>query len=143
MRHYFHIQNKGKKMKKILSGSEEEKKEVLGEGLNQEKSSSAKLNNLVRYDSPSLSTLENTPFADALGEALGMGLSTSVDITEGDNVHIETSFGEYVIRGTIILIEDMHVTLDTGWSWEETEGIRNISNGTETHIIKSIGVIHA
>jgi hypothetical protein len=41
------------------------------------------------------------------------------------------------------LIEDMHVTLDTGWSWEETEGIRNISNGTETHIIKSIGVIHA
>ena len=143
MRHYFHIQNKGKKMKKILSGSEEEKKEVLGEGLNQEKSSSAKLNNLVRYDSPSLSTLENTPFADALGEALGMGLTSSVDTTEGDNVHIETSFGEYVIRGTIILIEDMHVTLDTGWSWEETEGIRNISNGTETHIIKSIGVIHA
>jgi hypothetical protein len=130
-------------MKKILSGSEEEKKEVLGEGLNQEKSSSAKLNNLVRYDSPSLSTLENTPFAAALGEALGMGLTSSVDITEGDNLHIETSFGEYVIRGTIILIEDMHVTLDTGWSWEETEGIRNISNGTETHIIKSIGVIHA
>lgn len=130
-------------MKKILSGSEEEKKEVLGEGLNQEKSSSAKLNNLVRYDSPSLSTLENTPFAKAFGEALGMGLTSSVSITEGDNVQIETSFGEYVIRGTIILIEDMHVTLDTGWSWEETEGIRNISNGTETHIIKSIGVIHA
>ena len=130
-------------MKKILSGSEEEKKEVLGEGLNQEKSSSAKLNNLVRYDSPSLSTLENTPFAKAFGEALGIGTTSSVSITEGDRVQIETSFGEYVIRGTIILIEDMHVTLDTGWSWEETEGIRNISNGTETHIIKSIGVIHA
>ena len=130
-------------MKKILSGSEEEKKEVLGEGLNQEKSSSAKLNNLVRYDSPSLSTLENTPFAKTFGEALGIGTTSSVSITEGDRVQIETSFGEHIISGSIILIEDMHVTLDTGWSWEETEGIRNISNGTETHIIKSIGVIHA
>ena len=133
-RQHFYIQNTGNKMKKTKAAKQKETKEVLGEGLSQEKPSSAKLN--AQYvDSPSLFDDEETgivakkdlttfnftdsPFAKDFQSNMGLNITTTVDITEGD------------------------VTLDNGWSWYETEGIRELTNGIELHVIKSIGVIHA
>ena len=127
-------------MKQIHTGSEEEKNMVLGEGLSQEKTVLPNLS-IQSYDSPSVFNLDTSPFAEAFKGALGLSEVGIVEISEGDEVKIETAFSE-PISGEIILIEGNHVTLSTGWTWEEKEyGIRNISNGTESHIIKSIGVI--
>ena len=145
-------------MKKTKAAKQKETKEVLGEGLSQEKPSSAKLN--AQYvDSPSLFDDEETgivaktdlttfnftdsPFAKDFQSNMGLNITTTVDITEGDVVCITTSFDEYEITGSITQIEGLRVTLDNGWSWYESEGIREITNGTELHVIKSIGVIHA
>ena len=145
-------------MKKTKVAKQKETKEVLGEGLSQEKPSSAKLN--AQYvDSPSLFDDEETgivakkdlttfnftdsPFAKDFQSNMGLNITTTVDITEGDVVCITTSFDEYEITGSITHIEGLRVTLDNGWSWYESEGIREITNGTELHVIKSIGVIHA
>lgn len=157
-RQHFYIQNTGNKMKKTKAAKQKETKEVLDEGLSQQKPSSAKLN--AQYvDSPSLFDDEETgivaktdlttfnftdsPFAKDFQSNMGLNITTTVDITEGDVVCITTSFDEYEITGSITQIEGLRVTLDNGWSWYESEGIREITNGTELHVIKSIGVIHA
>ena len=160
-RQHFYIQNTGNKMKKTKVTEEKETKEVLDEGLSQEKPSSAKLN--AQYvDSPSLFdddeqtgiiqipktniatfNLTDSPFAKDFQSNMGLNITTTVDITEGDVVCITTSFDEYEITGSITHIEGLRVTLDNGWSWYETEGIREVTNGTELHVIKTIGVIHA
>ena len=145
-------------MKKTKVVKQKETKEVLGEGLSQQKPSSAKLNAQF-MDSPSLFDDEETgivaktgiatfnftdsPFAKDFQSNMGLNIQTTVDITEGDVVCITTSFDEYEITGSITYIEGLRVTLDNGWSWYETEGIREITNGIELHVIKSIGVIHA
>ena len=131
-------------MKKNKSQKQEEKIEVINEGSNQQKSVLPNTNNLIKFDSPSSIQFENTPFAEAFQEALGLNKTETVSITEGDEVKITCSFSEdwEPIRGKIILIEGNTVTLDSGWTWtEEEHGFRSITNGTQSYTIKSIGVI--
>jgi hypothetical protein len=123
-------------MSNILSGSQEEKNMVLGEGLSTIKTDVLPFNSSNAISSPSLFSLDESPFADAFKEFL----SQYTDLDVGDTVVVTTLTGKE-IKEEVLLIEDTLITLKNGWSWDESEENRSITNTEETHLIKNIGVI--
>ena len=123
---------------KLHTGSQEEKNKVFNEELGDKKSNSPKSTSLLIPNSSVFS--EHSPFAIELGKLFNVD-EGNVTVDVGSRIKITCSFGE-VVEGTIIEIQDNHIYLDSGWSWEEVAHIRTLKSATDTKLIQKIEVYH-
>jgi hypothetical protein len=129
-------------MSNILSGSQEEKNVVLGEGLSDQKPDVLPFNSSIVHSPSTLSTnFLNGSMGQELADLIAAQNHDTIEVDVGDGIVIEAQFRDEYITGVIQMYEDNTIYLDTGWRWTEEDGLRTVSNTEETHLIKNIGVI--
>jgi hypothetical protein len=129
-------------MSNILSGSQEEKNVVLGEGLSDQKPDVLPFNSSIVHSPSTLSTNFLTgSMGQELADLIAAQNQDTIEVDVGDGIVIEAQFRDEYITGVIQMYEDNTIYLDTGWRWTEEDGLRTVSNTEETHLIKNIGVI--
>ena len=129
-------------MSNILSGSQEEKNVVLGEGLSGQKPNVLPFNSSIVHSPSTLSeNFLNGSMGQELADLIAAQNQDTIEVNVGDGIVIEAQFRDDYITGVIQMYEDNTIYLDTGWRWTEEDGLRTVSNTEETHLIKNIGVI--
>jgi hypothetical protein len=129
-------------MSNILTGSQEEKNVVLGEGLSDQKPDVLPFNSSIVHSPSTLSTnFLNGSMGQELADLIAAQNQDTIEVDVGDGIVIEAQFRDDYITGVIQMYEDNTIYLDTGWRWTEEDGLRTVSNTEETHLIKNIGVI--
>ena len=129
-------------MSNILSGSQEEKNVVLGEGLSDQKPDVLPFNSSIVHSPSTLSeNFLNGSMGQELADLIAAQNQDTIEVDVGDGIVIEAQFRDDYITGVIQMYEDNTIYLDTGWRWTEEDGLRTVSNTEETHLIKNIGVI--
>ena len=129
-------------MSKILTGSQEEKNVVLGEGLSDQKPNVLPFNSSIVHSPSTLSeNFLNGSMGQELADLIAAQNQDTIEVDVGDGIVIEAQFRDDYITGVISMYEGDTIYLDTGWRWTEEDGLRTVSNTEETHLIKNIGVI--